>query len=67
MSTEDFFLSIHMQKNKSVPHSLRGVLWKGTYCLHLPGLFAMCAVHDSQFLRHIEGFILLSTFLRPDF
>lgn len=64
MSTEDFFLSIHMQKNKSVPHSLRGVLWKGTYCLHLPGLFAMCAVQDSQFLRHIEGLYSSVHFLK---
>lgn len=39
-----FFLSIHMQKNKSVPHSLWGVVWKGTHCLNLP----LCHVHNPR-------------------
>lgn len=44
------------KKNKSVPHSLWGELWKGTHCFNLPGLFARHTVQYNKFLRHTEGF-----------
>lgn len=55
-----------MQKNKSVPHSLWGVLWKGTYCFNLPGLFAMCTIQGNPFLTHIEGFYSSVYFLNEN-
>lgn len=55
-----------MQKNKSVPHSLWGVLWKGTYYFNLPGLFATCTIQDNPFLKHIEGFYSSLYFLNEN-
>lgn len=36
-------LSIHMQKNKFVPHILHGLTWRRACCFNLPGLSLQCA------------------------
>ena len=53
---KNFFciLSIHMQKNKFVPHILHGLTWRRACCFNLPDLSLQCA-----WFKHV-------TFLKAD-